>query len=178
MAMTVRQIEREDRVLRYWLAEVSLAASALERRWTTMALKRVDADVAQRLREQRGLFDEVCISGSADEIEGHGAAMCRGYAAAIRALEAAGEPDDAYLLGQDPRSGFRVAIGHQKAAAERVGEVCGAQTVWVTPDEVAAVLAGLEGFKALAAIKRIFPGAEIVDVHPGEPAKAESGLVA
>jgi hypothetical protein len=71
------------------------------------------------------------------------------------------------------RSGFRVAIGQQKAAAKRVRELHGDRVVWVTPDEVAAIVANLEAFKPIAAIKRLFPGAEIVNVFPGEPAKGD-----
>jgi hypothetical protein len=103
------------------------------------------------------------VTGSAEEIEGHGAAMCRGYRKAVQVLERAGTLDDAYLLGQDPRSGFRVAIGEQKAAAGRVREL--ATVVWITPDEVATILANLEAFRPITAIKRLFPGAEILDVR-------------
>ena len=171
-------IEREDRIIRRWLAEVSTAALGFERRWTDTALKRVDADVARRLREQRDLFDKACAIGTTEEVEQHGAAMCRGYAYAVKMLEAAAEPDDAYMLGQDPISGFRIAIGHQRAAGDRVSEQFGQSVMWITPDEIAAVLSGLEGFKAIAAIKRMMPGAELIDLRPGDPAKSDSGLAA
>ena len=70
------------------------------------------------------------------------------------------------------RSGFRVAIGQHKAAAQRVRKLYGETVVWFTPDEVAAIVANLDAFKPVAMIKRLFPGAEILDVHPGEqPAK-------
>jgi hypothetical protein len=42
-----------------------------------------------------------------------------------------------------------------------------------TPDEVAAILANLEALKPIVAIKQLFPGAEILDLHPGEPAKGD-----
>ena len=166
----------DEQVLRYWIGEVSSTAALLERRWTRAALKRVDPDIAKRLEEQRDLFDRAAVTGTVDEIERHGAALCRGYAVALKTLENAQEPDDAYLLGQDPRSGFRVAIGHQKPAAERVQEAHGRAVVWISPDEVAAILSGLEAFKALSTIKRMFPGAEVTDIRPREPAKAESGV--
>jgi hypothetical protein len=63
-----------------------------------------------------------------------------------------------YLLGQDMRIGFRVAIGQQKAAAHRVRKLHGETVVWITPDEVAAIVANLEAFKPIAVIKRLFPG--------------------
>ena len=125
---------------------------------------------------QQDLFNRAAVTGTAEEIEGHGAALCRGYAAAVRAVETTSEPDDAYILGQDPRSGFTVAIGHQKAAAERSVELHGKSVVWISPDEVAAVLAQLEGLKALSTIKRMWPGAEIVDIRTGDPAESDSGI--
>lgn len=178
LAEQLKRVEREDKAVRHWLGQVSEAAAAFERRWTMAALRRVNRDLASRLIEQRNLFDEATVTGSKAEIDLHGAATCRGYTAAISAMEAAAEPDDAYLLGQDIRSGFRVAIGHQTVAADRVSEHLGQSVVFITPDEVAAVMAGLEGFKTLAIIKQRFPGCEVLDIRPGDPAKAESGVAA
>ena len=107
-------------------------------------------------QDQRSLFDHALVAGTAEDIQLHGAALCRGYAKAIQVLEVAAEPDDAYMLGQDMRSGFRVAIGRQKAVAQRVREVHGEKVVWITPDEVATIVANLEAFKPIAAIKRLF----------------------
>ena len=156
---------RDEQTMRHWFAQVATAATAFESRWTMLALRRVDADLAQRLGEQRNLFDHACITGTADEIETQGAAMCRGYAAACRALEAAGAADDAYLLGRCSRTAMVVAIGEQKAAVERVRELHGADVVWITPDEVATLFASAEGLKMVAAVKQMFPGAEIIDRH-------------
>ena len=157
--------ERDEKLMRKWRTEASAAALSFESRWTMLALRRVDADLAQRLGEQRNLFDQACITGTADEIETQGAAMCRGYAAAVRALEASGAADDAYLLGRCPRTATVVAIGEQKAAVERVRELHGEDVVWITPDEVATLFASAEGFKMVAAVKQMFPGAEIIDRH-------------
>lgn len=55
----------------------------------------------------------------------HGAALCCDYAAAIRTLVRAAEPDDTYMFGQDTRTGFNVAIGQEKAAAQRVRQLHG-----------------------------------------------------
>jgi hypothetical protein len=162
--------------VRDWIAETAKAATAFERRWTLGALKRVDAGLAKRLRLQLDDFNEATLSGSESDVEKHGAATCRGYAAVVRAMEAAGAPDDAYLEGWCPRTGFRVAIANQRAAADRVVELHGRQVCFVTPDEVAAILSGLEGFKLIDVIKRQFPGAEALDFYPDEPAKGDSGL--
>jgi len=156
--------------LSHWRRQVSDAALALESRWTMNALRRVDAELARRLHEQIGLFDQACITGGDDEIALHGAATCRGYSAAVAAL--GNEPDDAYLIGEDPATGFRVAIGDQRAAADRVRELHGSSVVWVTPDEVAKVMASVEQFKAIAVVKQFFPGAAMIDRFPSEPSEA------
>jgi hypothetical protein len=163
-------------IVTHWLGEVAAAALPFESRWTWLALRRVDDDLGRRLFEQRGLFDQACITGTEADVETHGAAMCRGYAAAVRALEQAGAEDDSYMLGQCPRTGFRIAIGHQKAALARVREIHGDTVCWVTPDELAGIMANVEAFKSIAVVKRFFPGADIIDFHPTEPAKAESGV--
>jgi hypothetical protein len=157
--------------VRHWIGEVSAAALPLERRWTWLALRRVDDDLARRLHEQRGLFDQACVAGSADDVATHGAAMCRGYAAAVRTMEQSGHPDDAYMLGCDTATGFKVAVGEQRACVERVRELHGNNVVWVTPDEVAKLMASVEQFKGIAAIKQMFPGAEIIDRYVDQPAK-------
>jgi hypothetical protein len=111
-------------------------------------------------------------AGSTADVELHGAATCRGYKKAFQMLEGAAEPDDAYQLGQDPRTGFRVAIGHQKAVAARVRELHGEDVAWIMPDEVAAIVSSA-AFEPVAAIKRLFLGAEIHDIRPRDPAKSD-----
>jgi hypothetical protein len=176
MMTTIGTIRREDAAIRKCMAAVSEAATPFESRWTWGGLHRVDPDVHRRLIEQRNLLNKAMVTGTAAEIEMHGAAMCRGYAKAVQVLVQAAAPDDAYMLGQDPRSGFRVAIGEQQAAAERVRELHGQTVIWITPDEVATIVANLEAFKPIVAIKRMFPGAEILDVRPGDPTKGDGDV--
>lgn len=147
---------------------VSEAAQSLEERWTYAALRRVDQDIAQRLHEQRNLFAAACVTGGAREIVAHGEALCRGYAAAVRALETSGEADDAYVIGVDLVTGLKVAIGQQRAALNRIRQVHGDKVIWVTPDEVARMLAGMESFKVIGAVKKLFPGAELLDRYEEE----------
>jgi hypothetical protein len=173
---TLQLVRAEDAAIRRWGVAVADAALPFEARWTMAALKRTDPELHRRLVEQRGLFDAAMVTGRPEEIAAHGAAMVRGYARAVQVLDQATVPDDAYMLGQDPRSGFRVAIGEQKAAVQRVRELHGDTLIWVTPDEVAAILANLEAFKPIAVIKRLFPGAEILDVRPGDPAKDDGAI--
>lgn len=148
--------------VRHWVGEVGKAALPFESRWTGLALRRVDAGLAQRLHEQRRLFDEACLLGTASEIEDQGAAMCRGYQAAERRMVDAGAEDDAYMLGSDPQTGLKIAVGVQAAALERVRSIHGQDVVWITPDEVACLMASVEAFKFVGAVKQFFPGAEVV----------------
>ena len=111
---TIATIQREHTVIRKWQTAVAEAALPFEARWTLAALRRVDRDLHRRLLDQRNLFDQALVTGTAQDIEVHGAALCRGYAIAIQALERVAEPDNAYMLGQDVRSGFRVAIGSRR----------------------------------------------------------------
>jgi hypothetical protein len=173
--MSAARFSADEQIVRYWSRETSAAAVMFERRWTLAALNRVDPELAERLSKQQELFNRATMTGTIEEVEAHGAAMSRGYAAAVRALEANSEPDDAYTLGQDPRSGLKIAIGHQKSAVERVGELHGSPVIWISPDEVAAVLSQLEGLKALTTVKKIFPGAELIDIRPYDPANHEVG---
>jgi len=151
-----------------WKNRTTKAAESLERRWTYAALRRASADIATRLHDQRNLFIEACVRGTARQIIEHGEALIRGYEVSVQALEEAGEPDDAYMLGVDLVTGTKVAIGQQRAAVARVREVHGENVVWLTPDEVARIFAGLESFKAIAAVKKVFPSAEIIDRYEDE----------
>lgn len=165
----VKALDAASAALHQWHAEVAKVAEAFERRWTMRALRRVNPDLHQRLQEQIDLFHQVKFLNEAPDIEAHGAATCRGWQAAVEALEKAGEPDDAYVLGFDPSTGTRVAVGEKICAAKRVAEIHGEKHVWITPDEVASMFAALQGVEAISAIKREFPGAEMVSIYPANP---------
>ena len=169
--LTIGTIQHEQAAIRRWQGAVAEAALPFESRWTLAALKRVDAGIHRRLFDQRGLFDQMLITGTPEEIELHGAALCRGYAIAIQMLERAAEPDDAYMLGQD--MSHRPSCRHwpAKGRGERVCELYGNTVIFMTPDEVVTTIANIDAFKAIATIKRLFPGAEVIDVRPHEPAK-------
>ena len=97
--------------------------------------------------------------------------MVRGWLAITRRLEEAGAEDDAYLLGVCPRTGTKVAIGEQLAARARVQELHGEAVVWMTPHEAATLLAS---HQTVASLKRLFPGAELLDLAPHEPGKGDA----
>ena len=148
---------------------VSRAASPFESRWTLRALLRVDPDLHERLLDQQSLYHQALVTGASEDIEDQAAAMCRGWATVTRAMESASVPDDAYLLGF--HAGTRVAIGEQKHAIARVRNLHGNPVIWITPDEVAALIAGMEAIKA---VKSLWPDAEIIRLYPKEPAKEDA----
>jgi hypothetical protein len=147
-------------------AAVSEAARHFESRWTLRSLWRIDPALHERLRRQIAKWDQALVTGTDEELEEQTAAMCRGWRAVARRMEEADIPDDAYLMGVCPKTGLRVAIGDQLAAMDRVRELHGDEVVWLTPAEVATMLAGAQ---ALASVKALFPGAEIIDLYPTEP---------
>jgi hypothetical protein len=149
---------------------VTKASSAFEARWTMLALKNVDAELYEALREQRSLYYEAIMHGTEDDIKAHAEALVRGYAAAVNAMEEAEYPDSAYLIGR--HNGTVVVISGQKAAQAKLVELAstGERAVLMSPDEVALLLGSLQG---LSTIKQLFPGAELIDRYPDEPAKGD-----
>ena len=83
----------------------------------------------------------------------------RAYVAVVTAMEAADAPDDAYQIGRGP-GGLTIAIGPKPCCA-RVQELYGNAVQWFTPDEIAAIIEMDARFKAIAEVKRVFPGAEM-----------------
>lgn len=155
------------------LAQESAAAAMFESRWTMRALRRVDVELCQAVEEQSGLFHEAILTGEDDQIREHGEAMCRGWQAAVVRMEQAGEPDDCYQIGFDPGSGMTVAIAAQRSASARVRDLHGDRVIFVTPDEVAAMFAGMQ---TVAKVKALWPGAEItrIERYADEPAQEEA----
>ena len=169
---------RLSQAVRDQLVATSSARGAFEARWTMRRLQSVDPTLQGRLVEQIDIFERALFDGDLDAVTAQGEATCRGWKAATRAMEAARQEDDAYLIGCDPRTGSRVAIGEAAQGAERVRQVHGDQVVWLTPDEVATLFSATEGMKSIVAIKQIMPGAEVVDRRPADPAKWDSGALA
>lgn len=169
---SVRAAERVAGVVEHWLGEVGAAAAMFERRWTRAALVRVDAGLAKRLFAQVQDFDRALVTGEVEDVERQGAATVRGYDVCRRAMEGSQEPDDAFLLGM-ASSGLRIAVGNQRAAADRVSELFGKKVIWFSVDEIAELLSKIEEFKSLSAVKSFFPGSVLIDLYPGEPAKGD-----
>jgi hypothetical protein len=162
--MSEREITaRIDTALRRWPPRVTEAALAFEARWTRNTLRRVDPDLADRFDRQTRLYLEAVEDGTAEQIETHGAGLCRAYAVCAAALQAAKTDDDAYLIGQ--ADGVTLAIGEARAAVDRVREKFGPGVVFFTPDELAIIIADRLEAEAVAAVKEKFPGAQIVEIR-------------
>lgn len=162
-----------QRAAAQWRRTVRVAARNFEARWTLATLRRVDEALWQKLILQRDIFNEKCFAGENVDIEEHGAALVRGYAVAVAVCETAevdGGPvsDDAYLIGYDVATQTKIAIGWQRAAQDRVRELYGPDVVWLTPDDVARMLAGNKAFRTMQAVNRLWPGAELLDNRDGD----------
>jgi hypothetical protein len=172
---------RVDNALRIWPPRVAAAALVFEERWTRATLRRVDGGLSQRFDRQVELYRAAIEGGTAEQIEVHGAAMVRGYAACAAALAELGIDDDAYVIGACPAIGARpaltIAIGNQRAAVVRVRERFGADVAFFTADELATLLAGLPGAVAAADVKRVWPGAEVVEAQNIDAARPGAEVV-
>jgi hypothetical protein len=155
-------------LIRKWRLIVNDMAMQFEARWTVMGLRNVDRDMAIRFHEQRELFSEACVTGEPREIVEHGEALARGYLAVTTLMENANVPDDSYLMGVCPTTGFKVAVSTSKAAVDRVRYLYGDEVAMISPDEVATLMASSQAFMTVAAIKKKFPGAEVIERYVNE----------
>ncbi len=167
MAMPIKSEKASNADICVVMERVAKVAELYESRWTLSALRRTDEELHEQLLEQQSTYHQSLLMGEADDIEEQSEVMCRGWLAATRVMELADAEDDAYLLGYDPKTGVRVAIGDNRHSINRVRHVHGQSVVWLTPDEVASLFAGVESFKSIAAVKNLFPGAEIIRLHQG-----------
>lgn len=145
------------------LAMVAPAEAAFRSRWRMSTLERLDRDLHDRVEEQRALYDSAILKGSETEARMQAEAMVRGWRAACQRMEHPLQPDDAYFVGLDLKTGTKVVIAECKQSAARAQQVEGERCVFLTPHEVAAMLGGLEVLKQS---KTLFPDAEIVEVYP------------
>jgi hypothetical protein len=158
----------ETQLIKNMRKRIAEFAMPFESRWTFAALRAADRDVATRLHEQQNLFSEACVRMDARDIVDQANALCRGYAVAFELLEASRMPDDAYMIGIDPATGCKVAIGQCDLALQRIRDLHGDNFVWLTPENVARMFASIESFKAIDAVRKVFPDAEILDRYSDE----------
>src|SRR3954462_12554443 len=98
------------------------------------------------------MFHDKLVTAFDEEIVEHGEAMCRGWAAAIIAMEKSGITDDAIHIGHFGEC--VVAIGRQQKAPEWVREQYGDSVRWLTPREVAALYFQI---REIDVVKKLWP---------------------
>ena len=145
------------------LALVAPAEQAFRSRWRLSTLARVNADLHEALLDQISLYNTALITSSDDEAREHAAAMVRGWRAACAALEAPLQDDDAYFVGIDYKTGLHVVIGEQQASKGRVQIRDDRKVIFMTPDELATLVAGIQ---IIAEAKTVFPDAEVIQLYP------------
>ena len=145
------------------MAQVAPAEQAFRSRWRLSTLLRVDPDLHQNLVEQISLYNAAMVTGSDDEAREHAGAMVRGWQLACAALEAPLQDDDNYLVGIDYKTGLHVVIGEQQASKGRVQIRDDRKVIFMTPDELATLVAGIQ---IIAEAKTVFPDAEVIQLYP------------
>jgi hypothetical protein len=134
---------------------VAAAARSFESRWTLHSLKLVDPDLHALFLGQRADWDAALVTGTDAEARAETEAMLRGWLAVTRRME--DQEPNAWIDGQCPTTGLRVAIGTQIAAAEYLAP----DVIWISPDEVATLLSVQ---REILAIKRLAPGATVEEI--------------
>src|SRR4051794_27328761 len=92
---------------------VEAAEAAFTDRWLIRSLRLVNPSLCEALEEQRGFFRQAEFAGDPGEIRVQGEALIRGWQAAVAAMEKAGMPEDAYMLGE--HGALAVAVGEMPA---------------------------------------------------------------
>lgn len=167
MSREVMNMRKVDRIVKKMWEQVNEAKAKFEGRWMLLSLNRVDPILYQNLMEQICIFDEMSITGTAEDIEEHGEATLRGFIAATKAMEKKSTQDDSYMLGCCPTTGLKIAIGAAKGSVKRIQEVYGQDVVFFSPDELATIIAfrgdvERKGIVFIEAVKQHWPGAEMV----------------
>ena len=139
-----------------------LAEEMFTGRWRLSSLQRVDPELYARLMEQVALYDSALFGSKTAETRLQADATLRGWKAAKARMEAVAAPDDAFQYGTDQTSGCVVAIGIRPPSESRLQLRDGHRVIFVTPDEVAKLVAAHE---LLCEVKRSFPAAEILSVR-------------
>jgi len=167
MSRDLMNIRKTDRAVQKMWEKVLEVRARFEGRWMMLSLHRVDPELYKNLMEQNDIFDDVSITGSVEDVEEHGNATIRGYEIAIKRMEKSEVEDDSYILGQCYLTGLKIAIGSAKGSTKRIREVYGQDVIFISPDEVASIIAmkGECESKVIAFIhetKKLFPGAELI----------------
>jgi hypothetical protein len=142
------------------LSDAAEAARQFEQRWTMATLKAADPDLHEAVRDQMELLREAEAIGIAENIRMHGEAMCRGWRAAVDAMQGSGVAEDAVLIGEFGE--IVVAIGRHQMAPQYLIERYGDRLAYLRPREVAAMYMH---YRQAQSVKAIWPDAEIIEVR-------------
>src|SRR6266550_1584675 len=164
MSRDLMNIRKIDRITQEMWKRVNDAKAKFEGRWMMLSLCRVNEELYNNLMDQIDIFDDVSITGTAEDIEEHGEATLRGFEVATKVMEKSALEDDAYVMGQCHLTGLKIAIGSAKGSTKRIREIHGQDVVFISPDEIATMIAmkGECESKVIAFIhetKKLFPGA-------------------
>lgn len=77
---------KPEQLIKLWRDRTLQAELPFAEKWSWKTLRTIDRELAQLLREQVDLFDEACVTGTPAEVAEQGAALVRGYEAAVRCL--------------------------------------------------------------------------------------------
>lgn len=162
-----------DLAMRTWAPKVNAAATGFEARWTRLAVRRLNPKWADALDGVLDDYARAMTIGTASEIAETGARLCRAYGAMAAELQAARAPDDAYMIGRDPASRLEIIIAATPAAAEYARKTASRFGKAFSPDEIATIIALDARAQKIAAVKAVFPGAEIVGMKGGDDEDAD-----
>ena len=74
-------------LISFWRKRSKEDSDAFCRRWMVSDLREEDPNLFADLHEQEQLFVEACVIGTEQDIENHGASLCRGWLEAVWAME-------------------------------------------------------------------------------------------
>jgi hypothetical protein len=138
-----------------YLLQAGSAARAFESRWLLSSLRLIDPALYERFCGQRLDWEKALVTGDRSEVQEQTAAMVRAWQVVTARME--GQEPSAYMLGQDPNTGLKVAITNQLAVAGDLPP----DTVFVSPDEVAVLIAAQQ---EILKVKRLYPGATVEEI--------------
>ena len=76
-----------DGRISFWRKRSKEDSDAFYRRWMVSELREEDPNLFADLHEQEQDFVAACVTGTEQDIEAHGASLCRGWLEAVWAME-------------------------------------------------------------------------------------------
>jgi hypothetical protein len=156
-----------DLAMRTWAPRVAEAALPFEKRWTRRAVRNYDPSLATAFQGALNDYEHAMDYGTASEVNRTGERLVRAYNVISARMGSANVPEDAYMVGRDPKTKTEIVIAETPAAAEHARQKH-QFAIFFSPDEIASMVALDERAKKIAAVKVAFPGAEITNITTGD----------